>query len=265
MSKPIERGKFLIITDVHAKIKEMNAFFDWILDEKQEEIQYAVHLGDFWGGRNYNGKEQVRMKLNLSEKDYFENFRIPIFHIKGNEDLHVDNLDWLTSRTWLMRDQEVFQLGPYQVFPIHYHEKENPEELVLKHPEYSEKQGIDFIFTHQPAYGLLDNTLHAKTHQILKGIGSPMIRTYYDNIKPSILFFGHNHYSNYMKTDYGLVLSIDKLIRISKNRQVYKYSYALIDPFFQTLEVVWKNKLFLKYSILEKDIKYSRDLDQRNL
>src|SRR6056297_473488 len=136
--KMTEKGKILVITDVHARIKEMNDFFNWLIDEKGEDISFAVHMGDFWGGRNYDGNEQVRLKLKLSAQEYFKKLRIPIFHLKGNEDLHVPPNYWVSSKSWLMKDQEPFKLGKYKVLPIYYHEKGTEGDRVQKNPQFSE-------------------------------------------------------------------------------------------------------------------------------
>jgi len=256
MAPNIEKGKILIITDVHARIKEMNQFFNWLICEQGENIQFGVHLGDFWGGRNYKGSTQVRMKFDYKKSDYLDNLEIPLFHLKGNEDLEAPEEAWISENSWLMADQEPFYLGPYKVLPIYFQEKGTPEDKIPKNPHFTSKDDFDFIFSHRPPFGLLDNTLHAKTHEILKNIGSPLVREYYDRIKPSVLFFGHNHYTNFLETDYGIIISLDKLIRTSKRTNAFKYTYSLVDPFHQTIEVVWKNKLFLKYNILEKKIKF---------
>ncbi|MBA7570120.1 hypothetical protein ES708_11867 [subsurface metagenome] len=90
-----DNGKILIVSDVHGLVKEMNAFFHWLVKENGQKISYAVHLGDFWNGRNFNGKEQVRDEW--TDLDYLDRLALPLFHIKGNADLQVPDAWWYTS------------------------------------------------------------------------------------------------------------------------------------------------------------------------
>ncbi|MCF2141519.1 MAG: metallophosphoesterase [Candidatus Lokiarchaeota archaeon] len=257
-------GKILIISDVHAKIPEMTDFFH-MMNEK-EDIDFAVHLGDFWSGRNFNPELKTQVKNEWHDLTYFEKFPFPLFHIRGNEDLTQPDDWWNFPKMHLMKDQEPFLLNGWKVLPIDYQYRGEETDNKARHPEFSEKDGFDMIFSHRPAYGLLDDTLHFKTHQKLSKTGSPMIRDYYDRICPPLMLFGHFHYSNFMQTDCGLIVCIDKLIRVGgKNHDELRYSYALLDPFDQSLQVVWKNNLFLKYSILEQKILIANKLDSRNL
>ncbi len=259
-------GKILIITDVHGKIREMNQFFHYILEEKKEKIDFAIHLGDFWSGRNFEPSKNEQVRALFEDLDYLGNFPFPIYHIKGNEDLAHPQKWWNNPNTWLMRDQEPFFIQDWKVLPIHYHDFEANEEAPLKHPEFSEKDGFDIILSHRPPLGLLDDTLHYKTHSRLSNTGSPVIRKYYDAIKPSLFLFGHFHYSNFMEADYGLIACIDKLIRTGGRRgDQFRYSYGILDPFDCSLKVYWKNRLFFHYSILDQRLLEVHRFDRRNL
>ena len=98
-------GKILIISDVHAKIKEMVDFINFIIEEQKENIDFAVHLGDFWSGRNYDPKQGTQIRDEWTDLAYFEKLPIPIFHLKGNEDLTVTDSYWRAPNIWLMEEQ----------------------------------------------------------------------------------------------------------------------------------------------------------------
>ncbi|MHA1612064.1 MAG: metallophosphoesterase family protein, partial [Promethearchaeota archaeon] len=258
-------GKILIVSDVHAKIPEMIDFFNIML-EKGDEIDFAVHLGDFWSGRNFDPKKGSQFKDEWHDLIYFERLPFPLYHLRGNEDLTQPDSWWTIPNTCLMADQLPFYLNDWKILPLDYQYRGEPADEIPKHPEYSKETGFDFIFSHRPPLGLLDDTLHFKTHQKLSGTGSPMIRKYYDKICPSLFIFGHFHYSNFLQTDCGLIACLDKLIRIGgRNHDEFKYSYALLDPFDQSLEIFWKNRQFIKYSILEQKILVLNRFDKRNL
>ncbi|MHA1776483.1 MAG: metallophosphoesterase family protein [Promethearchaeota archaeon] len=257
-------GKILIISDVHAKIPEMTDFFYQL--DKKENIDFAVHLGDFWSGRNFDPNLKTQVKNEWNDLTYFEKFPFPLYHLRGNEDLTQPDNWWNFPKMYLMKDQQPFYLNDWKVLPIDYQYQGEEDDTNPKHPEFSRDDGFDIILSHRPPYGLLDDTLHFKTHQKLSKTGSPMVRKYYDQLCPSLMIFGHFHYSNFMKTSCGLIVCIDKLIRIGgKNHSEFRYSYALLDPFDQSLEVIWKNHLFLRYSIMEQKILVANPLDSRNL
>jgi Icc-related predicted phosphoesterase len=262
----VKLGKILIITDVHGKIREMNQFFHHIIENRKKNIDFVVHLGDFWSGRNFEPNQQEQIRNEFTNLDYFTKFLRPVYHIKGNEDMSQPQKWWMSPNTWLMRDQEPFYLQNWKVFPIHYQMDEDDEGVPLKHPEFSNSDGFDMVLSHRPPLGLLDDTLHYKTHEHLKNTGSPMIRKYYDKLKPSLFIFGHFHYSNYLQTKYGLITCIDKLIRIGGGRNPkFKYSYGLLDPWDQTLEIFWKSRLFFKYSLLDQKMLEVYQFDNRNV
>lgn len=247
-------GKILVITDVHAKIKEMVDFINFIIKDQKENINFAVHLGDFWSGRNYDPTLRTQIRDEWTDLAYFEKLPIPIFHLRGNEDLPVSESYWRAPNIWLMEEQKPFQLNNYKVLPIDYH---YPGEETDENPlhSYDSSDHIDFIFSHRPGMNLLDDTLHYETHKRLTQTGSIMVKKHFETIKPSLLLFGHFHFSNYLQTENGLVVCIDKLIRLGgKDQKELKYSYALIDPFDNSLEVYWKNKLFFHYSIMERKL-----------
>ncbi len=258
-------GKILVISDVHGLIPAMNDFFKWLVEDNKQKISYAVHLGDFWNGRNYNGRTQVRDEW--IDLEYLDHLALPLFHIKGNADLQAPDSWWLTSRMCLMPEQRPFVLGNYKILPLDYKLNDEKEDAPPAGGGYSERD-IDFIFTHRPPYGLLDHTLHYQTHTKLKNTGSQMVRHYVDVLKPKLTLFGHFHYSNALETEWGLVASLDKLVRRSfglgrKNK--ISYSYGLIDPFENAIEIYWKSRLFVKYSFLEHKMLYFRRHDRRNL
>lgn len=242
--------KILIISDVHARVKDMNEFFDWIINKKGEKIQFAVSLGDFWSGRNYYPHLGKQVRDFWTDLNYLEDLNLPIFHLKGNEDLDKPNHYWHSACMWLMKDQEIFNLDKYKVLPIHYLKREQLDQKSAKHPEFSDKDKFDILLCHQPPHGILDSTLHSGTHKIIKGTGSPLIRKYVDTIKPRLSIFGHIHFSNLEERPHGLVCSIDKLVRESKWGK--SYSYALIDPNDDTIEVVWKSRDYFKYNFGSK-------------
>lgn len=257
-------GKILVVSDVHAKIPEMIDFFHMM--KNKDDIDFAVHLGDFWSGRNFVPEKGVQIKNEWHDVSYFEKLPFPLYHLRGNEDLTQPESFWKVSNMWLMKDQEPFYLNNFKVLPIDYQYRGEKSDDDPIHPEFNEEDGFDFIFSHRPPLGLLDDTLHFKTHKKLSGTGSPMIRKYYDNLCPSLFLFGHFHYSNFMQTDCGLIACIDKLIRIGgKNHDEFKYSYALIDPFDSSIEIFWKNRPFFKYSILEQKMLNLNRFDRRNL
>lgn len=259
-------GKILLITDVHGKIREMNEFFYYLIEEKEENIDFAVHLGDFWSGRNYEPSKNEQVRTQFENLDFFSRLPFPIYHLRGNEDMDVPLKWWNNPNTWLMRDQEPFHLQEWKVLPLDYHDFDKSEDPPLKHPEYSTVDQFDMILSHRPPLGLLDDTLHYKTHKRLSNTGSPLIRKYYDNLKPALFLFGHFHYSNFLQTEFGLIACIDKLIRTSgRNGQSYRYSYGLLDPFDHSLVVYWKNKLFFHYSLLDQTMLEAHRFDKRNL
>jgi Icc-related predicted phosphoesterase len=260
---PDPHGKLLLFSDVHGMIPQMNDFLGWLINERKENIAFAVHLGDFWSGRNFNGKEQIFTEW--SDRTYFDKFPLPIFFLRGNEDLPIPEEFWISEKTYLMKDQEPFYLDEFKVFPIDYHFRGEKSDIQPKHPEISENDHFDFILSHRPPLGLLDHTLHLETHKRLTNTGSPMVRHYVDMLKPAITFFGHFHYSNYLQYESGLVVCIDKLIRVGKGDNNYRYSYALVDPVEKMLEVFWKSRLFFKYSLLEQKIKIVNQFDHRNV
>lgn len=261
-----ELGKILIITDVHGKIKEMVDFINMMVNTKHEHIDFVVHLGDFWSGRNYDPKTGEQNRDEFVDLDYFKKLPVPIYHIKGNEDLTQPDQFWNKNNMWLMQDQEPFFVNGWKSLPIDYQYPGELSDTVPKHPEFSVSDEFDIMFSHRPPFGVLDDTLHFKTHKKLSNTGSPMIREYYDKIKPPVFLFGHFHYSNFQITDIGVVVCIDKLIRIGGiNQDEFRYSYGLLDPFDQSLEIYWKNRQFLRYSILEKRILKANRFDKRNL
>ncbi|MHA1745361.1 MAG: metallophosphoesterase family protein [Promethearchaeota archaeon] len=257
-------GKILIITDVHGRIKEMGDFFRYLIEEKHENIDFAIHLGDFWSGRNYIPEKGEQVRTEFHDLEYFDTLPFPVFHIRGNEDLTQDEAKWHLPNTWLMKNQESFHLNQWKVFPIDYQYPGEPGDTTPEHPDLSQEEGIDFILSHRPPYGLLDDTLHLATHKKLTLTGSPMVRHYYDTLRPALLLFGHFHYSNFQLTDNGLIVCFDKLIRVSP-RQEFRYSYGLLDPFDQSLKVFWKNRLFFHYSMLERKMLEVHRFDRRNL
>ena len=264
MSTSEKSKKILFISDVHAKIKEMNDFFHYILETKKEKIAYAVHLGDFWSGRNYNGTEQVYDEWE--DLEYFDKLPFSLFLLKGNEDLKAPDFWWLSSNLWLMKDQEPFYLEHFKALSIDYHYSGMDDDQIPTHPEYSEDDGFELIFSHRPPLGILDHTYHYASHKKLTDTGSPLVRHYVDNLAPRITFFGHFHYSNFTQIDSGLVVCIDKLIRITRKGDIpFRYSYALLDPEHQILEVYWKSRLFFKYSMTTQEITYLNRFDKRNL
>jgi Icc-related predicted phosphoesterase len=271
-------GKILFISDVHGLIPEMIDFINWLLNYKKYNIAYAVHLGDFWSGRNYDGTQQIYNEFE--DLECFKNLKIPLYLLKGNEDLETIDAWWESNNIWLMKDQEPFNFDNYKVLPIDYHFRGEESDRIPKHPEFNEGDEYDFILSHRPPYGLLDNTLHYQTHKKLTNTGSPVVRAYVDNIKPVITFFGHFHYSNYLIHDNRLIVCLDKLIRVGRrpnhprnshnsgsgrDNSNFRYSYALLDPSDQILEVYWKNRLFFKYSLLERKIIYLKRVDKRIL
>jgi Icc-related predicted phosphoesterase len=255
-------GKILIISDVHGLVHQMNDFFHWILEEKKEKIAYVVSLGDFFKGRNFDGVEKTRH--SFEDPEYFEELILPVFHLKGNEDLDIPENWFLSENTFLMKDQEPFGLGRYKCLPLYYQMRGEHGDEVPIHPEFSEEQNFDFIFSHRPPFGLLDHTLHLQTHRKLKQIGSPLVRAYVERLRPSVCFFGHLHFSNFMMYNDSLIVCIDKLIRIGTQNSI-KYSYALVDPFDDSVEVVWKGRPFLKYSIPQQKILSLNRQDKRSL
>jgi Icc-related predicted phosphoesterase len=260
MESEIE-GKILICTDIHGLIPQMNQFFHWIIEEKKEKIALVVCLGDFFKGRNFDGKEKTRH--SFEDLSFFDQLKLPVFHIKGNEDLDIPEEWYLSQKMWLMKDQEPFSLNKYKVLPLHYQNRGEYGDEVPKHPEFNENDHFDLIFSHRPPLGILDHTLHHETHRRLSSTGSPLIRNYLDKLKPSVLFFGHFHYSNYQIYEGTMVVCIDKLIRIGF-RSNCKYSYALLDPSDDSLDVYWKNRLFLKYSIPQRKILFEKQMDHRD-
>jgi predicted phosphodiesterase len=255
-------GKILVISDVHGLIPEMNAFFQKMRDEQKQEISLVVHLGDFWKGRNYNG--ETRQRDAWEDLSYFDQIIYPIFFLRGNEDLDIPDEWWLSPNLWRMKDQEPFQLNKYKVLPVDYQFRGEIGDETPIHPEYSAEMGVDFVFSHRPPFGLLDHTLHMQTHRRLTNTGSPLVRFYVDRLKPPVIMFGHFHYSNFVEVDNQIVICIDKLVRRNANKE-YKYSYALIDPFDDSIEVYWKNDLFFKYSIPQRKLVFVQRRDRRNL
>ncbi len=261
-----EQGKILIITDVHGKIREMIDFMNILVKNKNEKIDFAVHLGDFWSGRNYDPNTGEQKKDEFSDLSFFKNLSFPLFLLKGNEDLIQPDNVWHSNNLWLMKDQESFILNNWTILPIDYQYPGEPSDENPKHNDLSKLENIDFIFSHRPPYGMIDDTLHYKTHKKLKNTGSPMVRKYYNLIKPSLCIFGHFHYSNYLMQDCGLIVGLDKLIRLGgSSKNEFRYSYALLDSFDQSLEVFWKNQRFFKYSILEQKMSNIKHFDKRNL
>ncbi|WP_371803440.1 metallophosphoesterase [Candidatus Lokiarchaeum ossiferum] len=262
----VEHKKILVISDVHGKIPEMIDFMNMMINTKGEKIDFAVHLGDFWSGRNYDPRSGEQIRGEFQEFDLFKKLPMPLYCLRGNEDLIQPEDVWHLENLWLMDDQEIFKMNDWNVLSIDYQYPGEPSDSEPKHIDYSSKDEIDFIFSHRPPYGILDDTLHFKTHKKLKNTGSPMVRSYYDALKPSLFLFGHFHYSNFFQTDCGLVACLDKLVRLGgANQDEFKYSYALLDPFDQSLEVYWKNRLFFKYSILEQKLSDVSHFDKRNL
>ena len=207
-----ENGKILIIADVHGLVPEMNEFFHWLLYEKQEKISYVVSLGDFFKGRNFDGNQKVRQ--SFEDLPFFDQLKLPVFHLKGNEDLDIPEEWYVSQNMWLMKDQEPFLLNRYKILPIYYQMRGEYGDEIPIHPEFNENDHFDFIFSHRPPLGLLDRTLHLQTHRTLQYIGSQMVRTYVDHIKPTVMIFGHLHFSNFMQYNETLVVCIDKLVRI---------------------------------------------------
>jgi len=259
---PPPPGKILLISDVHGLIPEMNEFLRWLTTENKQEISLVVHLGDFWKGRNFDGVEKKRDAWeNL---DYFDQLVLPIFMLKGNEDLDVPDSWWDVPNLWPMPDQEIFQLNKYKAFPIDYQFRGEHGDEVPKNETVNIDSHVDFILSHRPPFGLLDHTLHLQTHRKLSNTGSPMVRYYVDKLKSPVVFFGHFHYSNFLEFNGQLVICIDKLVRKGA-AGVFRYSYALIDPFDDSVEVYWKNRLFLKYSIPQRRLLFAHRHDRRNL
>ena len=100
----------------------------------------------------------------------------------------------------------------------------------------------------------LGNKMGRQSRPIICTVNDKVVK-HFESIKPSLLLFGHFHFSNYLQTENGLIVCIDKLIRLGgKDQKEFKYSYALIDPFDNSLEVYWKNKLYFHYSIMERKL-----------
>jgi predicted phosphodiesterase len=255
-------GKILVISDVHGLIPEMNAFFKWITQDQHQDIAMVVNLGDFWKGRNFSG--QFKVRDSWEDLRYFDQLVLPIFHIRGNEDLDIPDNWWLSPNNWLMKDQVPFRLNKFKVFPIDYHFRGETGDETPSHPEIKPEENIDFIFSHRPPFGLLDHTLHLQTHRKLSNTGSPLVRFYVDRLKPAVTIFGHFHYANFMEYENRMVICLDKLIRRNTKGE-FRYSYALIDPFIDSVEVYWKNTLFLVYSIPFRKIQFIQRRDHRSL
>lgn len=249
-------GKILFISDVHGLVPQLFNLISFLLYEQNEKIDFVVSLGDFWKGRNYNGEDIIRDHWN--DLEYFSSLPINIFHIKGNEDQDIPDNFWTnTKNIWLMPNEKRFEINNFSLFPIHYTHYDEKHEISREVQHYKNK--IDILISHNPAFGILDNTLHYKTHEIIKSTGSAKIRKYLDILNPPLYLFGHFHYSNFVKYNNTLVLCLDKMFRINKMMQK-KYSYAIVDTFEQTVTVWWRNRLYLKYNLLEREIKY---VDQR--
>ncbi len=259
-----ELGKIVIISDVHGRILDMLQFFQQLL--KKEKIAFGVHLGDFWSGRNFDPARGTQTKSEWTDLSFFRHLPFPLFHLRGNEDLTQPEDWWNTENMWLMRDQEPFYLMKWKALPIDYQFPGETAEEKPKHPEFKEQDHIEIILSHRPPLNLLDDTLHYETHKKLSQTGSPVVRYYYDHLHPALTIFGHFHYSNMLRTEYGLVLCLDKLIRTGTvGSTEYRYSYGLLDPSDQSLEVFWKSKPFFKYSILEQKFIYTVQSDKRDL
>ena len=248
-------GKILFVSDVHGLVSQLINLISFLLYEQKERIDCVVSLGDFWKGRNFNGQEIVRDHWN--DCDVFSSFPINIFHIKGNEDQDIPDNFWMVTRNvWLMPDEKPFKINGLTLFPVHFTVHDEKQDVVRDVHQY--KNCIDILVSHNPAFGILDNTLHYKTHEVIKTTGSMKIRKYLDEFNPALHLFGHFHYSNFIKYNKTLVVCLDKMFRVNKMMQK-KYSYALVDPVENTLDVIWRNRNYLKYNLLEREIKFVDD------
>ena len=130
-------GKILIISDVHAKIPEMIDFFYKI--QEKEKIDFAVHLGDFWSGRNYVPEKGTQVKNEWYDLPYFARLAFPLYHLKGNEDLTQPDFWWNSPNMCLMKNQEPFFLNDWKILPVDYPFRGEQEDQHPLHPEYSKE------------------------------------------------------------------------------------------------------------------------------
>lgn len=234
--------KILIISDVHGLLEEMQEFFAELKENHGNTISYGIHLGDLFKGRNIVfGQKTFSFWKDLS---LLENLPFPLYCTKGNEDINIPEDWWSRGNLVLLPDKEEFMLNDFRVVSINYIEHENreffhklgikkifrlkPEPIKGKYfPMFDYKQlehsqpaeilnstnKVDFIFSHVPPFGLLDKTRDYATHREIKFTGSKFIRLIIDKRNPAVIFFGHNHFSNFATFGDLLVLSIDKFCR----------------------------------------------------
>ncbi len=251
-------GKILFVSDVHGLIPQLFNLISFLIYEQKENIDFVVSLGDFWKGRNFNGEDIVRDHWN--DREVFSSLNLNIFHIKGNEDQDIPDNFWTTTKNiWLMPNEKPFKANGLTLFPVYFTHYDEKHDIAKDVHQYI--NSIDILATHNPAFGILDNTLHYKTHEVIKSTGSMKIRKYLDELNPALHIFGHFHYSNFLKYKNTLVVCLDKMYRINKAMQK-KFSYALVDPFERTVDVWWRNRHYIKYNMLEREIKFVDD--QRN-
>lgn len=116
-------------------------------------------------------------------------FPIPIYSIRGNkeywgykensiEERRINNLFWLNNHL-----ETLYDLTGIEFYGIDF----------LKIPKIIPKD-IDYLITHQPAYGIADScssTYHAK---MVDHCGNKSIKRLVDHNSPNFLISGHVHY-----------------------------------------------------------------------
>jgi Icc-related predicted phosphoesterase len=309
--------KILIISDVHGLLGEMEEFFEELKKKHGNTISCGIHLGDLFKGRNVIfGQKTFSFWKDLS---FLEKIPFPFYCTKGNEDINIPDDWWHRGNLVLLPDKEEFMLNDFRTISVNYIENENKEfyhklgikklfrlkpkpikgkyfpMFDFKQSEHSESADIlessnkiDFIFSHVPPFGLLDKTRDYATHREIRFTGSRFVRLLIDRRKPAVVFFGHNHFSNYATFGDLLVVSIDKFCRKipvwadentffakksrtlrlksytrdksvkAKEKNIYSYCIIRRDRETFIIDMFRKNNLIFQYDLLKKKIILSK-------
>ena len=250
-----KHNKVLIISDLHGLMQEFLEFLQYIKETYNDTIAYAIHLGDFWKGRNViNG---VKTYNFCKDPSILKDLPFILFLLKGNEDINIPESFYHVDNLFVLPHLEIFYLNGFKTIPIHYFENTKKQlkllgiEKIVRLPrnkvkninkrndnkfkplfDYITKSNnnsnqnqiqnifndpipIDFILTHIPPFGLLNKTRDAITHNEIRFTGNRLVRLIIDKRRPKIVFFGHNHHMNYLKFEDMLIIALDKLVRKS--------------------------------------------------
>jgi len=250
---------------------------------EQGMISLLPHLQIF----NLNGFKTIPIHYIENTKKQLESLGIEkIIRLKKNKNIAKNN----QSKNY--KNKKFVPIFDYEETTIPKENSNQSQSLSIpinnKYNVLKDNTPIDFIFSHTPPFGLLDKTRDAITHKEIRFTGNRLVRLIIDKRNPKVVFFGHNHHSNYMKFGDLFVIACDKLIRksseflfknpnfnntynnnklnnnkiknITQENDKTLYNYVLIEilPNITYIKMIKRNKLVLVYDLNSEKIILSK-------